>query len=58
VLRAPGPQSHVSLALVYVAGTLVAVMIAAKAHASGVVSSRYLVPLIPSPSCWSRPVWI
>ena len=47
VLRAPGPQSHAWLALVYVAGTLGAIMIAAKAHASGVVSSRYLVPLVP-----------
>src|SRR6266850_5786721 len=47
VLRSTGAQSHASLTLIYVAGTLVLITIAAKAHVSGVVSSRYLVPLIP-----------
>src|SRR5262249_49262158 len=45
--RAPGADTYGALSLTYVVSTLAFIVMAAKAHASGVFMSRYLLPLIP-----------
>src|SRR5215813_13479146 len=45
--RAAGADTYRALSLIYVVGTLAFIVMAAKAHASGVFMSRYLLPLIP-----------
>jgi hypothetical protein len=46
-LRALGSESVGAVSLIYVLGSLVFMILAASAHASGVVAARYLLPLIP-----------
>src|SRR5206468_11776863 len=46
-LRALAADACASLSLIYVVGTVAFIVMAAKAHASGVFMSRYLLPLIP-----------
>jgi 4-amino-4-deoxy-L-arabinose transferase-like glycosyltransferase len=45
--RALARETTALVSLVYVIGSLVFVIAAAKTHASGVVAARYLIPLIP-----------
>jgi hypothetical protein len=46
-LRAAGTDTHGVLSSIYVVGSLVVVVITAKAHTAGTVDARYLLPLIP-----------
>lgn len=46
-LRSPGADASSLLSLIYVVGSLAFMVIVAKIHVSGVVASRYFLPLIP-----------